>query len=456
LPKHCKTAQTILDYTKEKLLNGPTELKDDNHAGSLACLATRFALEFNMDGTARSVTYTQVERHMRLCIGSTTGFEKLVTISPSEPLLAEAAYELLKNSGKSAVHYLAEHADLNCIDRGRRGELVAILLIMQAYDAARASSGTKFVSVANFMKALIPPSKYDDVLRQSAPTSWPKNHPDPKTFEAVFQDYGMWFNHVIKIEEKEMISIDHLWKFIMRGAMILCATNQQGIDIVLPVGHMTETLGPDTVTAIVIQVKNAKDYKATLQGDLFDAMDSVIKSAIFSKTPGVDLLDSDSDSGSGFRPTTTTRRLRKKGKWTRKPKKVRPVAVPVDAKPVIRMVFALASPKSAIVFRDRPRTRRNWNGFTTFDIWLAGFSGETFWQTDSADLKHYKTLLDRSLTPHDAFELKDIPGTGKIAKKSRIADRRGMAPLAFRKSAHHHIHRKPKSLGEGSGGQPSR
>ena len=56
-----------------------------------------------------------------------------------------------------------------------------------------------------------------------------------------------------------MISVDHLWKFVLRGAMVLCTTNQQGIDIVLPVCHMTQGLGPDTVTAIVIQVKNNED-----------------------------------------------------------------------------------------------------------------------------------------------------------------------------------------------------
>jgi hypothetical protein len=90
-----------------------------------------------MDGTARDVTHTQVERHMRLCIAATAGLEKMITIPGSEPLLAEAAYELMKGTRTNAVCHLAMHSDLNCIDRGRRGELVATLLIMQAYDAAR-------------------------------------------------------------------------------------------------------------------------------------------------------------------------------------------------------------------------------------------------------------------------------------------------------------------------------
>jgi hypothetical protein len=260
-----------MDYAKQKLLCGSVVLKARNQPGSLACLSTRFSLEFNMDGMARDVTHTQVERHMWLCIAATAGLENMITIPGSEPLLAEAAYELMKGTGTSAVCHLAMHSDLNCIDRGRCGELVATLLIMQAYDAAW-SSGGRWVSVVNFMGALLPSEEYNSLL-QSAPTSWPMNHPDERTFEAIFKDYCMWFNHVIKIEKKEMISINHLWKFVMRGAMILCATNQEGIDIVLPVCHTTQNLGPDSVTAILIQVKNAKDYKETIHGDLFDAMD---------------------------------------------------------------------------------------------------------------------------------------------------------------------------------------
>jgi hypothetical protein len=433
LPQRYKDESMIMDYVKQKLLDGPTELRNDNRAGSLACLSTRFALEFNMDGTARDVTYAQVERHMRLCIAATTGFEKMVTISGSEPLLAEAAYELLKGTGTNAVCHLAGHADLNCIDRGRRGELVATLLIMQAYDAARVISGRRSVSVLNFMEALLPQSKYNTLL-QSGPTSWPLNHPNQATFKAIFKDYSMWFNHVIKIEQKEMISIDHLWKFVVRGAMVLCATNQQGIDIVLPVCHVEQNLGPDSVTAVIIQVKNAKDHKATLQADLFDPMDSVVKSAIFSMLPepGVDCdCDSDDDLDDDLDDDSKSPETLAPAKKKRKVMKVTPEPIKVDTKPVIRLVFALASPEPAVVFRTRPAYKHHFEEFTTFDIWLAGLSNKTFKQIKDADLEHYKTLLERSLTPHDAFEMQDVQGIGKRAKKSRGRCRQKMAPLSF-------------------------
>jgi hypothetical protein len=452
-----KSDTEIMDYAKQKLLCGPIVLKAQNQPGSLACLSTRFALEFNVDGTARDVTHTQVERHMRLCIAATARLEKMITIPGSEPLLAEAAYELMKGTRTNAVCHLAMHSDLNCIDRGRRGELVATLLIMQAYDAARGSGG-RWVSVVNFMRALLPSEEYNSLLR-SAPTSWPMTHPNEKTFEAIFKDHCMWFNHVIKIENKEMISIDHLWKFVMRGAMIFCATNQEGIDIVLPVCHTTQNLGPDSVTAILIQVKNAKDYKETIDGELFDAMDRVVKSAIFSTLPEPEPesgVNPDPDPAPAPTPELSRAQQKKKRKVTPKPLEPKSIPKLVNLKPVIRIVFALASPEPGIVFKAQPEKLHHFEGFTTFDIWLAGLSDKTYKQIKDEDLVHYRTLLERSLTPHDAFELTDVQHISEEAKKSRGARRRKMAPLTFPQDAHHSIHRMKdlEKAGGGSGGQP--
>lgn len=77
LPTRRKAESEIVDYAKQKLLDGPTVLRSGNRTGSLTCLSIRFALEFNMDGTARDVTYELVEWHTRLSIGLTTGFKDM-------------------------------------------------------------------------------------------------------------------------------------------------------------------------------------------------------------------------------------------------------------------------------------------------------------------------------------------------------------------------------------------
>jgi hypothetical protein len=381
-----RSETVLMDFAKQKLLDGPTDLFKDDRPGTLACLSVRFALEFDMDGTARDVACAQVERHMRLCV-ATTGFERLVTVAGSEPLLAEAAYELMKGTQTNAVRHLVGHSDLHCVDRGRRGELVAALLIMHACDVARFKR--RWVSVANLMKALLPPAEYE-TLRKSRPTFWRTEDEGGQSFEDTFQNYGMWFNHVIKIEDSKMISVDNLWKFVTRGAMILCANNQEGVDIVLPLCHTKHMLSSDSVTAVLIQVKNTERFKKNIQETSFDFMSPI----------GLSIFPEDG-------PSTT-----------------------VAPKPVIRLVFALASPEAGVVFRERVEHKSHPDLFTTFDIWLAGLSTDTFGQI-GGDLAAYQTLLERSVRPHDGFELMDDRVVGEKAKKLRGSRRRRMAPLTL-------------------------
>lgn len=378
-----------------------------------------------MDGTGRDMAFAQVERHMRLCVATTYELKKMITIPGSEPLMAEAAYQLMEGTQTSAVQHLARHLDLNCIYLGWRGELAVALLIMQAYDAARVVSGRRWVSVVNFMEALLPASEYDTLL-QSKPTFWHMEDNKKMTFEATFKDYSMWFNHIIKIETEEMISIDHLWKFVTRGAMILCATKQEGIDIILPVCHTTQNLGPDSVTAIIIHLADAEDFKTELDKSSHDAMDSAVTSVIFSTLPDSEL-------------TTETETLAE-------PKKKKRKMTPIQTKPVIRMVFALASPEPAIVFRERAKAKDHLDEFTAFDIWLAGLSDQTFKQIQGADLESYEKLLKHPLPPHDTFELKDSLGFKDKARNLRRARRQRMAPLTLPGADQYDIHLEKKDL----------
>ena len=378
-----------MDLAKAKLLDGPLTL-EKNRSGSLACLSVRFALEFTMTGTAGDIARTQVERHMRLCLGTTDGRDTLVTIAGSEPLLAEAAYELMKGTESNPVHYLAHHPDLRCVDRGRRGELIAALLIMRACDAARAvSSGRRWVPVGLFMEELLPPAEYD-ILREK------------DKFVATFKDYGIWFNHVIKVEKDNMFSAEHLWKFITRGAMVICSNNQPGVDIVIPICHTQQPLSRDSVSAILVQVKNTDKYQFKVHESLFDAMDP-IELGLF------------------------------------------PEKLKVVPKPVIRMVFALAAVDTGVDFPNtRQREDHHNDKFTAFDVWCAGLGRKTFKHID-ANLESYRLLLERSLRRHDAFNLQDDekgPERPEHDETRRLRGfhRRMMAPLTTDNDAHHAIH----------------
>jgi hypothetical protein len=190
----------------------------------------------------------------------------------------------------------------------------------------------------------------------------------------------MWFNHVIKIEDGAMINTKLLWTFITRGAVIMCSHNQDGIDIVLPVCSTKGNLSRDTVTAILIQVKNAKRIGCSIDKAIFDGMDPL----------SLGLFDKDS------------------------------------RKPVIRMVFALASSPPGVLFpalHEYTSTRSGGvSEFTAFDIWYAGLS---WFKNIGDDLTSYQLLLDRLLQPHDAFEVGETDNsyldTDKVGKRTSEA-----------------------------------
>jgi hypothetical protein len=82
----------------------------------------------------------------------------------------------------------------------------------------------------------------------------------------------MWFNHVIRIKDVGLISSKHLWLYITCGAMLVCTHNHCGVDIVLPLCPREGKLSSDTVSAILIQVKNARNYGSKTSKVLFDTM----------------------------------------------------------------------------------------------------------------------------------------------------------------------------------------
>jgi hypothetical protein len=69
---------------------------------------------------------------------------------------------------------------------------------------------------------------------------------------------------------------------------------------------LTTDVGPDSVTAIIIHVTDAEDFKTEINKSTYDAMDSAVTSAIFSTLPDSELTtasetenedDSDSEEG---------------------------------------------------------------------------------------------------------------------------------------------------------------
>jgi hypothetical protein len=399
IPK--EDSEKLLLLAKTKLLNCDEHISKSSLTpeGILACLSVRFALEFDLSSpSTKLVQATQVERHLQICLAASPGLDTLLTVAGSEPNLAKAATQLINLSGQSAARLLAWHKELNCIDRGQRGELVALLLVMQARDIAAQNVGTNgWVYVKDFMKALTSPNSHQELF-EAIPSRYCQTEQNT-TLEVTFEDSKIWFNHVIKIEHGEMIHASHLWKFVSRGAMILCPPGHYGVDIILPVCFKGNVLARNNMTAIRIQVKNAKRFQTKISGGLFNHM-SPFDVGLFSK---------------GDSPL-----------------------------PTIRMVFALASDESGITLAPQA-TRHHRHNFTTYDIWCAGISPVTFGCIGD-DQSSYTYLLQRSLDVNQAYTLVDIsPGYfDKNSISQRGAARRRVRTLVGPQKEHSYKYRMKK------------
>ena len=369
---------------------GPTN--DKSPEGILACLSVRFALELDISILdSHSVAINQVERHLRLCLAATPGFDYLLTVAGSEPILAKAAAKIIhhRRGLDTSVKLLATHPYLNFIDCGRRGELPASLLVMQARDTAhRNNIDREWIYVRDFMKALLPQDAYKSLISTIPARRLPDD--ENSSFGATFKDSKIWFNHVIKVHQGEMINVRHLWKFVSRGAMIICPPGYFGIDIVLPVVFKGEALTRENMTAILIHVKNDKRRCGDFSVDPFDFIEP-FDAGLFS---------------SGDAPL-----------------------------PIIRMVFALGSDGSGVTF---PQKRSDPTGTcTSYDIWCEGLSPGTF-ACIRDDLSSYRALVERSFQGPRFYDLVDLPSqyVSEWPIDGRGAARRRMGKLAGSHPAH--------------------
>jgi hypothetical protein len=354
-------------------------------------MSVRLALEFNARTTeAQTRERTQVERYMRICILGHKDFETMVSISPSEPLLAEASRYIMNACPTFDLPgALLKEMELSSLDNGDRGELIAEMLLILAVDAAikkrkrvRTTTmnqtldpnglGTQpvAVSLSSFITALVDEQWHQAIL-QSMPSKSRTKTQGKRTFERTFSQSKVYFTHFIKTDDPQVISRDFLWRLIARGAAVLCANGQAGVDIAIPFMYLDQKLERQTISAIFIQVKNDAKFNAQPNLFLFDMMNPFF------------LRFFDMDEKEPF--------------------------------PVIRMVFALASETSTVKVIEpnaEPRLPRPMKEdaqkalvsrrsppYTAFDIWCAKACGNTFAVIQGNDDTYEKLLKISKVFP---------------------------------------------------------
>jgi len=366
----------LVGFAGEKLLNGvvpegPLKLEQE-----LACLSQRMPIEFYSSAyTTRRQEQQQVESHMRVCLKVMPGFENMVTAAPSEPILSEAASNIMSNPNFNAPKALQRVLGGFSVHRGDRGEFVAMLLFTLSRDHAilsRPSSAMnhRVIFVNDFLKSLFRPS--EKMLSMLPSVAHPKEF--KSSLSVAFSDARLHFNHFIKVHQHRIINRKYLLKLMTRGAAVLCGNSQAGVDGVIPVVFQGSRLEVHNGSAILWQSKAGGNYNHEPVPALFDSMDPH-ELGIFDRTDG--LADT----------------------------------------PIIRIIFALAAEKPSITFLP-PRTTEG--SYKAYDIWCSGVSSnllasikkeaEETWESLVAASHGWQDLYDVGHRQMRALQMSMNPG----------------------------------------------
>lgn len=174
---------------------------------------------------------------------------------PSEPVLAEAASELLwkMRGGSGVLEILKDNLHNSLLDRGQLGELVGRELLTHAYQNAVKEENKHFrdgCSVNNFIKALFSENCAVKVLN-----SLPDNSRHTASLETTFKDARMRFTHFAKVGDASGVTTNAMWAAYVRGMAIICPTNQNRIDALIPILLWDRKICQHVMTALMIQFK---------------------------------------------------------------------------------------------------------------------------------------------------------------------------------------------------------
>jgi hypothetical protein len=252
------------------------------YRAELACVATRVPIQFDyLSNAALKIEKDLVTNHMRLSLGPTGDVEHIYTIPPSEPLLAEGARQEMLNNGNISKA-LKWHSDHHILDVGRSGELVVAVLLLTAQDHARVPSEEigglskeprRSVPLKDFLGKFLGEAVHKEFWT-SEPSYVHPNDPDARSLQDRYPNARVWFNHFIEVQDSDVISTEYLWRYLLRGAALVCRKSQEGIDILIPfLLDAEEPIGPSNISVVLVQVKNDVKFSENVDDELFMKMD---------------------------------------------------------------------------------------------------------------------------------------------------------------------------------------
>jgi len=122
----------LMNLLKRKLLGGANSFENSQiDITSLAILSSVVGLDISPQSQFASEL---VASHMATCLAVSEDRERLIIVYPSEPLLSEAAYELMSTSTLRILNQFNILLKKGIVEPGPRGEIVGrIILVLVAH-----------------------------------------------------------------------------------------------------------------------------------------------------------------------------------------------------------------------------------------------------------------------------------------------------------------------------------
>jgi len=336
---------TLFCFAAQKLLGGTAyNLQALTDAQKFGCLAQRIPIEFLSVVDASQVSDSEKEQvhcHMRVVLKVDCGLETMVTMSPSEPVLSEAAYFVMTTqldfSPPEALQIILNEFPVN---KDKLGELIVALLFTMARDEAVGPAGEwgrplynqRWCSLTELLTSLFcaPSAASKDHVSVVTSPGWRFAAEGPNRTESsladTFKDSKVYFTHFVKVHQQALIHVEYLMRLMARGAALLCAGGQPAVDGIIPFLFKGDEIRSDNIGVIMFQVTNDVKYSNSPQLNLFDAMDPCSLGIL------------------------------------RSPANV----------PVIRIVFALAAEAPSLTLVESSCTTKG--SYTSYDFWVSGLS----------------------------------------------------------------------------------
>ncbi|KIX00093.1 uncharacterized protein Z518_10230 [Rhinocladiella mackenziei CBS 650.93] len=258
---------SMIEVAKLKLIAGRQrgyyDPNDPDHV--FAALSFRLSLDVCLQNPATvSLNETAVSCFMRVVISMDHETGVMDTTTPSEPVLARAAMEHLCRRGNwpySILTLCKKLLEKGLIEKGRKGELYARLVLILAHDCVRcvppdpASQLAPTFTVSDFLMALYARDHHDSIRKI------------PKRTREARMNFIHFVPAYTRLSPEVIPAVCH--DLLRRSAAMQLSWDQQIYDLLIPVYYGTEDekFDPSNCGVIVVQVKNQNN--ATTPREIF-------------------------------------------------------------------------------------------------------------------------------------------------------------------------------------------